>query len=125
MTSTVQIEMKWRDEYLTWNKTTYENAISFDPSMIWTPDLTLSNNLNSFKYESHQETYVVPFGNNIFDFGERIKYSVSVSPDGECYWAFPIKLMSVCEFDLDEFPFDKQACHLDFRCAKIFRLTLD
>lgn len=115
MTSTMQLEMTWRDEYLTWNSSIYSNSISFEPGQVWTPDVTLSNNLNSFKYETPQETYVVPYGNNIFDFNERTKYFVSVMPNGDCYWSFPIKLLSACKFNLDEFPFDQQECYLDFR----------
>lgn len=117
MTSTVQLEMTWRDEFLTWNSSLYSNSISFEPGQIWTPDITLSNNLNSFKYETSQETYVVPYGNNIFDFSERSKYSVSVQSNGDCYWAFPIKLMSTCMLNLDDFPYDKKECHLDFRLS--------
>lgn len=115
MTSTLQLEMTWRDEFLTWNKSIHDRSLSFDPTRIWTPDIIVSNNLNSFKYGTHQETDVVPYGNNIFDFNERTKYFVTVQPNGDCYWAFPMKLLSVCEINLDQFPFDIQQCYLDFR----------
>lgn len=60
---------------------------------------------------------VIPYGNNIFDFSERDKYSVLVNPNGECQWSYPMKLLSVCELNLDFFPFDVQECYFDFRSS--------
>ena len=119
MTSTLQLSIRWKDEFLKWNESIYPYTISFRPMEIWVPDLITNNNVNNFKFES-QESYLVGHSNNIFDLNERNKYFVMVNPNGECRWVFPMKLMSVCQLNQDYFPFDIQECYIDFRSSAYF-----
>ncbi|CAF0725306.1 unnamed protein product [Brachionus calyciflorus] len=116
MTSTLQLSIRWKDEFLKWNSSVYSNAITFKPSEIWVPDIIASNNVNSFKFESDN---LNPLGqsNNIFDFNERNKYFILVNPNGDCRWIFPLKILTMCELNQDNFPFDIQQCHIDFRSS--------
>lgn len=116
MTSTLQVSIRWKDEFLKWNKSVYPNAITFKSSEIWVPDIITTNNVNNFKYDS-EETNIVGSANNIFDFNERNKYLILVNPDGDCRWVFPLKLLSMCELNQEYFPFDIQECAIDLRSS--------
>lgn len=71
MTSTLQLSIRWTDDFLKWNKSIYDKAIAFKSNEIWVPDLIASNNVNNFKFES-KESYLIGYANNIFDFTEKI-----------------------------------------------------
>ena len=116
MTSTLQVTIRWRDDFLRWNESLYPMPIAFRSNQIWTPDILAINNVNNFKFES-KETYLIGHANNIFDFNERSKYFIMVNPNGDCHWMFPMKLMSICELDQQNFPFDRQTCFLDFKSS--------
>ena len=103
MTSTLQISLRWRDDFLQWNASIYPNSIEFKSNEIWVPDILAVNNVNNFKFEP-KETYLIGHANNIFDFNERNKYFINCMPSGDCRWVFPMKLMSVCELDQQYFP---------------------
>jgi hypothetical protein len=51
----------------------------------------------------------------MFDFQERNRYAILVSPNGDCEWKYPLKLLTTCVLNQKYFPFDHQECHLDFR----------
>lgn len=113
MTSTLQVSIRWNDEFLRWNESIYSNTIAFTTNEIWTPDIITENNMNNFKYD-FKDAFFMPYVNNIFDFNERNKYMILVKPNGDCRWVFPIKLMSACQLNQEYFPFDIQQCYLDF-----------
>jgi hypothetical protein len=113
------VSIRWKDEFLKWNESIYPYTISFTPKEIWVPDLISNNNVNNFINES-KESYLVGHSNNIFELNERNKYFVMVSPNGECRWVFPMKLMSVCQLNHDYFPFDTQECYIDFRSSAYY-----
>lgn len=116
MTSTLQLSIRWNDEFLRWNHSSYSNSISFRSNEIWVPDIITANNVNNFKYDS-SDRYLIGNSHNIYDFAERNKYFILVNSSGDCRWVFPIKLLSICELNQDYFPFDVQECSIDFRSS--------
>jgi hypothetical protein len=116
MTSTLQVTLTWKDEFISWNERIYPMTIEFKSSEIWVPDILAMNNVNNFKFEQ-KESYLVGHANNIFDFNERNKYFIMVNSSGMCRWTFPMKLMSICELDQQYFPFDIQKCFLEIKSS--------
>jgi hypothetical protein len=49
---------------------------------------------------------------------EKENYPILVRSDGHCVWLFPIKIISSCQLDQDNFPFDRQQCSLIFRSSR-------
>ena len=49
---------------------------------------------------------------------EKENYPILVRSDGHCVWLFPIKIISSCQLDQDNFPFDRQHCSLIFRSSR-------
>ena len=45
---------------------------------------------------------------------EKYKTKVSVSFDGNNTWMAPAMFQSICDIDIQYFPFDEQKCHLKF-----------
>ncbi len=113
MVSTLQISLRWNDEYLTWNKSLFSSSIIFRPNEIWVPDVIVKNNVNNIIH-SNKESLLVGSSVSIFDPNERLKYLIIVRPNGDCRWVFPMKLMSNCELNQQYFPFDTQKCNIDF-----------
>jgi hypothetical protein len=125
MTSTLQISLTWFDQIINWNYSIYSNPILFKSYEIWTPDIITNNNVNNIKYDS-KDTIVINFGNNIFDFSEREKYMIRCKSTGECNWSFPMKSMTTCQLNQEQFPFDIQTCNLKFSSSSYYsnQLTL-
>ncbi|RNA09085.1 hypothetical protein BpHYR1_036427 [Brachionus plicatilis] len=86
MTSTLQLSIRWRDEFIKWNSSVYSNTISFKSTEIWAPDIIVSNNVNNFKFDSEKIVRYTQSSSNIYDFSERNKYFILVDPNGDCRW---------------------------------------
>ncbi len=118
MVSTLQISLRWNDEFLVWNKSLFHNSIKFRSNEIWVPDAIVKNSINSMIQNGHNTNQKgsLNVGNamSIFDLNERFKYLIVVKPNGDCRWVFPMKLMSNCQLDQQYFPFDTQKCNIDF-----------
>lgn len=117
MTSTLQLSVRWRDEFLKWNNSIYSNSLSFKSTEIWVPDIIVSNNVNNFKFDSEKKVGYSQSHSNIYDFSERNKYFIMINANGDCRWVFPLKVLTICELNQDNFPFDVQQCHIDFRSS--------
>ncbi|XP_075260606.1 neuronal acetylcholine receptor subunit alpha-10-like [Convolutriloba macropyga] len=100
MTSTVWLNLEWRDEFLRWDKDAWGiQQIRMPGNLIWNPDLTLYNNA--------QEND--PIIKNM-----KASFAV-VSHDGHVtLWPRPLILQSNCPIDVLYFPFDIQNCTLKF-----------
>lgn len=99
MLSTSQLSIKWVDEFLTWNQSSYSRSISFRSDEIWVPDILVDNNINNLRFDSKETKDTYLRTSTAFDLNERNKYPVLVRPDGHCVWLFPIKIMSSCQLD--------------------------
>ena len=91
----------WNDYRLRWNQSTYNvSQITFnsDPlyeTSVWTPDIILYNDANIDS-------------NNL-------KYTrVMVESNGNVFWSRPGSINSICDFDLEYYPYDRQTCLLKF-----------
>lgn len=91
----------WNDYQLRWNQSTYNvSQITFnsDPlyeTSVWTPDIILYNDANIDS-------------NNL-------KYTrVMVESNGNVFWSRPGSINSICDFDLENYPYDRQTCLLKF-----------
>lgn len=111
MVSTLQISIRWNDQYLTWNKSIYPSSILYRPLEIWVPDIIAKNYVNNI-IQTNKKSLLVGDTISIFDHNERLKYMITVKPNGDCRWVFPMKLMSNCQLDQQYFPFDTQRCNI-------------
>lgn len=91
----------WNDYQLRWDQSVYNvSQITFnsDPeyeTSIWTPDIILYNDANIDS-------------NNL-------KYTrVMVESNGDVFWSRPGSINSICDFDLEKYPYDRQTCLLKF-----------
>lgn len=114
MTTTLHLVLTWADEFLTWDKGLYSNDLAFRFNEIWVPSLISNNNLVNFKIDSTKGYELDLNFYNIFDLYERNKYLINVESTGKCTWKYPIKLMTVCQFNQQIFPFDSHECFIDF-----------
>ena len=103
MVSTLQISLRWNDQFLTWNRSIYSNSILFRSHEIWVPDVIAKNNVNNIAL-SNKESLLAGSSISIFDPNEKNKYLIIVKPNGDCRWVFPMKLMSNCQLDQRFFP---------------------
>uniref|UniRef100_A0A914DIY6 Neurotransmitter-gated ion-channel ligand-binding domain-containing protein n=1 Tax=Acrobeloides nanus TaxID=290746 RepID=A0A914DIY6_9BILA len=63
--------------------------------MIWVPDIVLYNNADS-------------------NYNITISTKATLHHDGEVHWEPPAIFKSMCQIDVQWFPFDEQTCHLKF-----------
>ena len=103
MVSTLQISMRWNDQFLTWNDSLFSNSIYFRSHEIWVPDVIVKNNVNNIAL-TNQESLLSGSSISIFDPREKNKYQIKVKPNGDCRWVFPMKLLSNCQLDQRYFP---------------------
>ena len=120
MTTTLQLQLVWTDEFIKWDKNLYSNDLVFSFYEIWVPSLVSNNNLVNFKIDSTKGYELDLNFYTIFDLYERNKYLINVDSSGKCTWKYPIKLMTVCQFDQQIFPFDSQECFIDFRPSAFY-----
>ena len=91
----------WNDYRLRWNQSTYNvSQITFnsDPlyeTSVWTPDIILYNDAN-------------------IDSNNLKHTRVMVESNGNVFWSRPGSINSICDFNLENYPYDSQTCLLKF-----------
>ena len=99
MELTFWLELKWVDFRLRWNPEDYGYVtnIIINPSIIWNPDLTLYNSVDS-------NTRVA----------ETVEESVNlrVWSNGEVRWIPTVNFKASCPLSVAKFPFDFQTCYM-------------
>ena len=97
----VWLRLKWQDARLVWNPGEWQNIseMSFNTApgsagAIWTPDIILYNTAEK-PHTALDHT------------------RATVDNTGMVHWSRPGMIMSSSQFDLKDFPFDKQATPLD------------
>lgn len=95
MHSKARIRQRWKNAQLSWNPDDYEGIekISLPSDKVWKPDLYILNNA----HPDWQHFATVPL---------RLRY------DGTVYYSAPTEIITFCELDLSDFPFDAQTCHI-------------
>ncbi|CAF4485463.1 unnamed protein product [Rotaria sp. Silwood1] len=100
ITLNVNFEYKWCDELLQWNISEQpcirqnRSEIFFTAQEIWTPDIIAINGPGPLRKES------------------KLQYPISVVCTGLASWSHQEKLVSFCEIDVLNFPFDRQYCSI-------------
>ncbi|XP_076465789.1 uncharacterized protein LOC143297366 [Babylonia areolata] len=90
------LRLKWWDCRLQWNSSLWNVSRLVVPhSVMWTPDITLYDNVES----------------NLSGVED---YRMVVTAEGGVEQLFPVVVNSVCQLDVTRFPFDTQACNLSF-----------
>uniref|UniRef100_A0A8R1XNM4 Uncharacterized protein n=1 Tax=Onchocerca volvulus TaxID=6282 RepID=A0A8R1XNM4_ONCVO len=97
MTTNVWLQHTWTDMKLKWKPEEYGgiNVLYVPSDMIWIPDIVLYNNADG-NYQVSLET------------------KAKLSPNGTVEWTPPAIYKSMCQINVDWFPFDKQTCEMKF-----------
>ncbi|UJR08833.1 hypothetical protein I4U23_013087 [Adineta vaga] len=95
-------ELKWCDDLLHWNSSDQpcvgrrnRTEIFFTPHEIWTPDIVAINGPGK-----------------VVEKDPKYYYPVLVVCTGHVKWSYQDKLVSFCEVDVRNFPFDRQYCSI-------------
>ncbi|KAK4321335.1 hypothetical protein Pmani_007855 [Petrolisthes manimaculis] len=111
MVTNTEVIMLWKDPYLSWDPNSYNNTKEMRVlySDIWHPDVILYNTADT-SYES-----------------SLINTNIIVSHDGTCKLLTHAVFTSVCDVDVQWFPFDQQICDLIFSSwtADVNHMRLD
>lgn len=101
ITLNVNFELTWCDDMLMWNTTEQlcinrrnRSEIFFTPYEIWTPDIVAIN------------------GPGKPEKIDKYRYPVLVICTGLVRWSYQDKIVSFCEIDIQNFPFDRQYCSI-------------
>lgn len=98
ITLNVNFELKWCDDLLQWNTSEQtcikpnRSKIFFSANEIWTPDILAINGPAPVRKEL------------------KYLYPILVYCTGNVRWSYQEKLISFCEVDVQNFPFDRQYC---------------
>ncbi|KAI3413823.1 hypothetical protein GPALN_011304 [Globodera pallida] len=97
MTVSVWLRQSWMDLRLSWEPKEYGgvSALYVPHEMLWVPDLVLYNNADSH--------YNITIGTK-----------ATISHTGQVFWEPPAVFKSLCQIDVQWFPFDEQLCQLKF-----------
>ncbi|KAF7638204.1 hypothetical protein Mgra_00002433 [Meloidogyne graminicola] len=97
MTISVWLKQEWIDQKLRWKPSEYGGvSVLYVPyEMIWVPDIVLINNAEGF-------------------YNITINTKATLHSDGRVVWEPPAIFKSLCQIDIQWFPFDEQNCHLKF-----------
>uniref|UniRef100_A0A914L5Y1 Uncharacterized protein n=1 Tax=Meloidogyne incognita TaxID=6306 RepID=A0A914L5Y1_MELIC len=97
MTISVWLKQEWFDRKLSWKPSEYGGvSVLYVPyEMIWVPDIVLINNAEGF-------------------YNITINTKATLHSDGRVVWEPPAIFKSLCQIDIQWFPFDEQNCHLKF-----------
>lgn len=102
ITLNVNFELKWCDEYLKWNTSEQirvkgnRSEMFFTAEKLWTPDILAVNGPGSLKKDL------------------KLQYPILAICKTSCIirWSYQEKLISFCEIDVLNFPFDRQYCSI-------------
>ncbi|XP_061175302.1 neuronal acetylcholine receptor subunit alpha-10-like isoform X1 [Saccostrea echinata] len=97
LTTNVWVTYQWKDIYMTWNQSEYDNItkIRVPKGSIWEPDIKLYNYADE-RMEERRDANMV------------------IESDGTVLWIPQAIFKSVCKIDIMYFPFDMQTCKLKF-----------
>uniref|UniRef100_A0A914HN35 Uncharacterized protein n=1 Tax=Globodera rostochiensis TaxID=31243 RepID=A0A914HN35_GLORO len=97
MTISVWLKQSWTDRKLAWDPADYGGvSVLYVPyEMIWVPDIVLINNAKG-------------------TFNITIDTKATLHPNGCVVWEPPAIYKSLCQIDIQWFPFDEQICLLKF-----------
>uniref|UniRef100_A0A0R3RFY1 Acetylcholine receptor subunit alpha-type unc-63 n=1 Tax=Elaeophora elaphi TaxID=1147741 RepID=A0A0R3RFY1_9BILA len=97
MTTNVWLQHTWTDVKLRWNPEEYGgvNVLYVPSDMIWIPDIVLYNNADG----NYQVSLLT---------------KAKLSPNGTVEWAPPAIYKSMCQINVEWFPFDEQTCEMKF-----------
>ncbi|CAG9537308.1 unnamed protein product [Cercopithifilaria johnstoni] len=97
MTTNVWLQHTWTDIKLRWNPEEYGgvNVLYVPSDMIWIPDIVLYNNADG-------------------NYQVSILTKAKLSPNGTVEWAPPAIYKSMCQINVEWFPFDEQTCEMKF-----------
>ena len=92
------LNVRWKDERLTWNPDTYGGIRTTKLKQVhtWTPPIVLSN--------AYDAIVMLGFDGDLVD----------INSDGDITWKPKHVLESSCDPDITFFPFDRQNCRLEF-----------
>ena len=100
----------WTDPRLAWDATNATRLLHFSPSEVWTPDVAAFERAQS-DGESGSSSVT-------------LSDSVQCTHRGACYHVVPQTTTFPCNMGFDQFPFDRQLCHIRIggwahdRCAQ-------
>uniref|UniRef100_A0A8L8KB14 Acetylcholine receptor subunit alpha-type unc-63 n=1 Tax=Heligmosomoides polygyrus TaxID=6339 RepID=A0A8L8KB14_HELPZ len=97
LTTSLWLEMQWRDTKLVWNPLEWGGVerVHLPSDLIWIPDILLYNNADG-------EPHIT------------ISSLVLVDHKGTVLWQPPSIYKSLCPINIEYFPYDSQECHLKF-----------
>uniref|UniRef100_A0AC34QZ84 Acetylcholine receptor subunit alpha-type unc-38 n=1 Tax=Panagrolaimus sp. JU765 TaxID=591449 RepID=A0AC34QZ84_9BILA len=97
MTCSVWLKQVWMDQKLSWDPKNYGGvSVLYVPyEMIWVPDLVLYNNADG-------------------NYNITIATKATLHYSGRVTWEPPAIFKSLCQIDVQWFPFDEQQCYLKF-----------
>ncbi|XP_031566152.1 neuronal acetylcholine receptor subunit alpha-2-like [Actinia tenebrosa] len=100
VTSKLLIKQIWHNPFLTWDKAKHDGIgqIRMSKDEIWVPDITLLNSASNPSRQTinHYESWVTVYSN-----GTNVWVSLAIHD-------------SECQIKVQNFPFDKQKCVIDF-----------
>lgn len=104
----VELDLYWNDEFLRWRPRNFGNVtrINVNPNQIWIPDIELYNS------GAYPQIWTK-------DIEATLDYM------GNIYLPIPLLLTFSCKLELEEFPFDKQMCSMEFGSWKFSQRYLD
>ena len=103
ITLNVNLELKWCDWHLRWNSSEQvcmkrnRTEMVFSAHEIWTPDIIAINGPGLIKKDV------------------KLRYPILVLCTGNVRWSYQEKLVSFCEINVANFPFDRQYCRILFQ----------
>ncbi|CAH8866743.1 unnamed protein product [Trichobilharzia szidati] len=91
------LDIKWTDYHFQWNLSDYENIrqINLPQERMWKPDILLYNSASE-------------------KFDQMFPTKVTVRNNGQIQWVPPGLFHSICDIEVNWFPFDSQNCILKF-----------
>lgn len=101
------VTMVWKDEYLNWNSTEYnQDFLDVSPNDVWLVDLELYNAADKpYAYDSNSV--------------------LKLNSDGYITWVRPIIYSFSCHLSLKDFPYDTQSCSMTFGSWRLSKQFLD
>ena len=104
----VELDLYWKDQFLRWEPDNFNGVttLNIDPNEIWTPDIELYNSGGYPELWTRNSESTVDFQGNIF-------------------LSIPMLITFSCFLELEEFPFDKQTCSMEYGSWKFNKRYLD
>ena len=104
----VELDLYWKDQFLRWDPQNFNDvrSLNIDPNEIWTPDIELYNSGGYPELWTRNSESTVDYQGNVF-------------------LSIPMLITFSCFLELEEFPFDRQVCSMEFGSWKFNKRYLD